>query len=98
MYLSRSLWAIVPLVLSCVSAAPQASGSTSSTAANTTTCNGKTYVYEELAGYGFIEDNAVDKFNDTIGGIGSSIAIDRLSWVRIGNSYKGLLYAIPDRG
>lgn len=101
MHFSQSFLAIVPFALSCftsVSAAPQSSSSTSTSAVNTTTCNGKTYVYEELAGYGFIEDNAVDKFNDTVGGIGSSIAIDRLSWVRIGNSYKGVLYAIPDRG
>lgn len=101
MYLSKSLLAIVPFVctyLSTVSAAPQAGSSASTSAVNTTTCNGQTYVYEELAGYGFIENDATDRFNDTVGGIGSSIAIDRRSWVRIGNTYKGLLYAIPDRG
>uniref|UniRef100_A0A2D3V1G7 Phytase-like domain-containing protein n=1 Tax=Ramularia collo-cygni TaxID=112498 RepID=A0A2D3V1G7_9PEZI len=97
----QSFLAIVPLALSSlkpVYAAPQASSGSSASAVNTTTCNGKTYVYEELAGYGFIEDNAVDKLNDTVGGIGSSIAIDRLSWIRVGNSYQGILYAIPDRG
>lgn len=101
MLFSQSFLAAVPLVLSYlspVSATPQFFGSPSTSAVNTTTCNGHKYVYEELAGFGFIEDNAVDKFNDTIGGIGSSIAIDRLSWIRIGNTYKGFLYAIPDRG
>lgn len=87
MFFSKSLLAVVPLAFSLVSAQ-----------VNTTTCNGKTYVYEELAGYGLIANNATDKFRDTIGGIGSSIAIDRLSWQRVGSSYTGLLYAIPDRG
>lgn len=97
MHFSKILMALAPLIFP-TSAIPQGLGSSSTTAVNTTTCNGQTYVYEELAGYGFIENNAVDKFNDTIGGIGSSIAVDRLSWVRIGNSYQGFLYAIPDRG
>ena len=64
----------------------------------TTTCNGKTFVYEELAGYGFLPSNARDKTGDTLGGIGSSIAMDKKSWRRDGKSYKGLLYALPDRG
>jgi hypothetical protein len=100
MHLRKSLLATVPLSLLSVShAAPQfPSFGGSDSVVNTTTCNGKTYVYEELAGYGFIADNARDKFGDTIGGIGSAIAIDRLSWVRIGNTFKGLLYALPDRG
>ena len=87
MFFSTSLLAVVPFAFSFVSAQ-----------VNTTICNGKTYAYEELAGYGLIASNATDKFRDTIGGIGSAIAIDRLSWQRIGDSYTGLLYAIPDRG
>jgi len=66
---------------------------------NQTTCDGKQYSYQSLAGYGFISSNARDKFGDTIGGIGSSAAIDRRSWKRLNNgSYTGVLYAIPDRG
>lgn len=42
------------------------------TAVNSTTCNGKSYSYKELAGYGIIPSNATDKFGDTIGGIGSA--------------------------
>jgi hypothetical protein len=54
------------------------SASAETTAAvNSTTCNGQSYVYNELAGYGFIPGNARDKLGDTIGGIGSSIAIDK---------------------
>ena len=69
---------------------------------NQTTCAGKTYTYESLAGYGFIPSNARDKFGDTIGGIGSSIAIDRKSWKKSTSKtttkYTGTLYALPDRG
>lgn len=71
---------------------------TNATAVNTTTCNGQTYIYEELAGYGYIPSNARDKTGDTIGGIGSSIAIDKSTWRKEGSSYKGVLYALPDRG
>jgi hypothetical protein len=74
---------------------------TNSTAVNTTTCNGKTYVYEELAGWGLLVSDARDKFGDTIGGIGSSIALDKKSWKRkSGKSegYEGTLYGLPDRG
>lgn len=41
-------------------------------AVNSTTCNGKSYSYDELAGYGILPGNARDKFGDTIGGIGSA--------------------------
>lgn len=108
MFFSKSLVATVPLALSGVSsvyAVPQrhyggGSGDNQSnvSAVNTTTCNGQTYVYEELAGYGKIASNARDKAGDTLGGIGSSIAIDARSWRRVGKSYTGLLYAVPDRG
>ncbi|TKA65185.1 hypothetical protein B0A55_10750 [Friedmanniomyces simplex] len=77
----------------------QKTPTTPTTAVNTTTCNGETYAYQELAGYGYIASDARDKFGDTIGGIGSSVAIDRSSWRKLSNgSYEGLLYAIPDRG
>lgn len=42
------------------------------TPVNSTTCNGKSYSYNELAGFGIIPSNATDKFGDTIGGIGSA--------------------------
>ena len=41
-------------------------------AVNNTTCNGKSYSYNELAGYGLIPGDSRDKFGDTIGGIGSA--------------------------
>lgn len=70
-----------------------------SAVANTTTCNEKDYVYEELAGYGFVVTDAVDKFGDTLGGLGSAIHIDRSSWKKSCNgTYTGLLWSLPDRG
>ena len=68
-------------------------------AVNTTTCNGKTYEYISLAGYGFTAPNGRDKFGDTAAGIGSSAAIDAKTWTLHDNgTYTGLLYALPDRG
>lgn len=91
---------LVPLT-SLATAAPSSDHVVSRAApiVNQTTCDGKQFTYESLAGYGFIPSNARDKFGDTIGGIGSSAAIDRNSWKKLKNgSYTGILYAIPDRG
>ena len=66
---------------------------------NQTLCSGKNYTYQELAGFGLIPGDARDEFGDTIGGIGSAIALDRFQWVRLPNgSYTGVLWALPDRG
>lgn len=60
-----------------------------------TTCAGKTYTYNELAGYGFVRSDALDKFGDSIS-LSSSIAIT--SWSKNGSKYQGRLYGLPDRG
>lgn len=92
------------LVLSVVSLAaanpygPYGGSPAPSSVVNQTTCNGKTYTYESFAGYGFVPSNARDRFGDTLGGYGSSIAIDKNSWRRWGNTYTGILYGLPDRG
>lgn len=66
---------------------------------NETTCAGKHYKYNGLAGYGFIPSNARDRFGDTIGGIGSSAALDLKAWRQTGkNTYKGIIWTLPDRG
>lgn len=70
-------------------------------AVNETTCNGKTYIYEELAGWGTIPSDARDRFGDTIGGIGSAIAVDKRSWKKKSGKkegYEGVIYGLPDRG
>lgn len=69
-----------------------------STFVNQTICNGQTYTYEQLAGYGFLPGNATDKFGDTIGGIGSSIAFQANSWIQTPFGYQGIIYGLPDRG
>jgi hypothetical protein len=52
-----------------------------------------------MAGYGFVPFDAIDSVGDTIGGMGSSAAIDANSWKRCGkNLYTGTLYGVPDRG
>lgn len=66
---------------------------------NRTTCDGEQYTYQELAGYGFVPNDARDKFGDTLGGYGSSIAMDRKQWRKVKDGlYTGIVYAIPDRG
>jgi len=63
---------------------------------NQTTCGTNEYTYNGLSGYGFISPFARDRYGDTIGGIGSSAAIDKRTWFKWGNgSYTGILWAIP---
>ncbi|KAG8530771.1 uncharacterized protein KY384_004128 [Bacidia gigantensis] len=62
-------------------------------------CDGEHYTYESLAGYGFVASDARDRYGDTLGGFGSSIALDRKSWQKSKNgTYTGTLWALPDRG
>jgi hypothetical protein len=66
---------------------------------NQTTCNGKTYSYNALAGYGFVPSNARDMYGDTLGGLGSSLALDTKAWKKLEDgSYTGILWTLPDRG
>ena len=68
-------------------------------AINETKCDGKTFHYEQLAGYGFVPSTAKDKYGDSLGGYGSAAAIDRSSWKKVShNIYTGILWAVPDRG
>ncbi|EDU51179.1 Phytase-like domain containing protein [Pyrenophora tritici-repentis] len=68
------------------------------TADNITTCNNQVYKYDTLAGYGKLPSNTRDKYGDTIGGIGSAIALEPKSWKLAGDSYTGVVYGLPDRG
>ncbi|KAH6618248.1 esterase-like activity of phytase-domain-containing protein [Chaetomium sp. MPI-SDFR-AT-0129] len=63
--------------------------------ASSVSCNGQSYTYQELAGYGSVASDARDSFGDTIS-IGSSMSIK--NWSRSGDSYTGTLYGLPDRG
>lgn len=66
---------------------------------NQTICDNRKYIYRGLAGYGLLPSDGRDKFGDTLGGIGSSIALDRKAWKKTRRgSYEGILYGLPDRG
>ncbi|KAK4170736.1 esterase-like activity of phytase-domain-containing protein [Triangularia setosa] len=92
----RSL-GVLAFLASAVLSHPQSSPA----AVFTTTCQGKTYTYNELAGFGSIPSDARDKFGDTIS-IGSSAAITNWKKRSTGKNkqtyYTGTLYGLPDRG
>ncbi|KAK9453889.1 esterase-like activity of phytase-domain-containing protein [Dipodascopsis uninucleata] len=73
-----------------------------SKAVNSTVCNGQPYEYVGMAGWGFVQGNATDKYGDTISW-GSSIAVDRPS-ITVTNGADGIInysmitYNLPDRG
>ena len=93
--------AITPAVLTAFSLSIFAIASPASTGSAApifqTTCAGQTYSYNEFAGYGFLAGDSRDKYGDTIGGIGSSVAIDKKTWKRKSGLYTAILYALPDR-
>ncbi|KAA8645992.1 hypothetical protein EYZ11_004009 [Aspergillus tanneri] len=95
MKLSQSVVALfVPPVVTALSLPPR-----NHRTVNQTTCGGTTYAYTGLEGYGYVPSNALDKYGDTLGGIGSSAAIDQSSWRRTGrDSFSGIVYCLPDRG
>ncbi|KAK6532153.1 hypothetical protein TWF694_003313 [Orbilia ellipsospora] len=64
---------------------------------NQTVCNGKTYTYRALNGYGFVPSNGRDKYGDTAS-IGSSIKISGWTLDPATGSYSGTLWGLPDRG
>lgn len=59
------------------------------------TCNGKTFTYNSLVGFGSLPSDARDQYGDTIS-IGSSMVVR--DWKKTGKKYKGTMYGLPDRG
>jgi hypothetical protein len=60
---------------------------------------GQTFVNKGLVGVARVPSNAVDQFGDTLGGIGSGMAMDLDSWHKNRDgSYGGTLYMLPDKG
>lgn len=90
-----SLLGYLPAVLA-VAGSVIAAPTNQSSAVNTTVCNGQTYVYEEMAGYGYLVSDYRDRYGDSIS-LGSSIAIDRSTWSQKGNVYEGIMYALPGK-
>lgn len=66
-------------------------------AENSVTIGGATLVNKGRVGVGRIPSAQRDKFGETFGS-GSGMAIDPASWTRDGDSYKGSLWLLPDRG
>ncbi|MBD8909339.1 esterase-like activity of phytase family protein [Methylorubrum zatmanii] len=62
-----------------------------------TTLNGTTIVNEGLQGVGRLSASTRDFLGDTLGSF-SSLAVDLASWRRIGGTYTGTLFTLPDRG
>ncbi|EIN10940.1 hypothetical protein PUNSTDRAFT_133002 [Punctularia strigosozonata HHB-11173 SS5] len=64
-----------------------------------TTLAGKTFVNKGLVAFGLIPSNFTESTGDTIGGIGSAIALKRGSFQRHANgTYTGTIIVQPDRG
>jgi hypothetical protein len=90
----KSYFSIVALV-AFTAASPVADAqkaAPSSSVVKTTTCGGKTYTYNNFAGYGFVPFSAKDSAGDTLGGIGSSAAIEQRSWKKSGGGKNGSTY------
>lgn len=63
------------------------------------TFEGETFVNKGLVGVARISSTALDEFGETLGGIGSSMAMDLKKWKkREDGTYTGELYMMPDRG
>jgi hypothetical protein len=67
--------------------------------AQSVTFEGSKFVNQGLVGVARLPSNAVDMFGETIGGIGSAMAMDLDSWHKERDgSYGGTLYMLPDKG
>ncbi|KAF7341254.1 Phytase-like domain-containing protein [Mycena venus] len=70
-----------------------------SSAAVSVSLGGVTYVNQGLVGFGRIASNFTESTGDTLGGIGSAIAIKPGTWQALSNgSFTGTLVVQPDRG
>ena len=83
---------VAALLLSASMAVPAAGF-----AADQVSVGGTTFVNHGLVAIGSITANQRDAEGETFGS-GSGMAIDQASWTRDGDSYKGTVYLLPDRG
>lgn len=61
--------------------------------------NGQTYINKGIVAFGRIPSDAIESTGDTLGGLGSAMAIKYGTWKDIGNgSFSGTLVVHPDRG
>ncbi|KFZ11276.1 hypothetical protein V502_07638 [Pseudogymnoascus sp. VKM F-4520 (FW-2644)] len=83
-----------------VSATPLAGGGHSQPdlpAVFKTTCGGKKFQYDGLAGYGTVPGDFRDKYGETVS-MGSSLVIEDWKSRDHGKTYKATLWGLPDRG
>ncbi|HWC64259.1 MAG TPA: esterase-like activity of phytase family protein, partial [Rhizomicrobium sp.] len=67
--------------------------------ANSVTFEGSTFTSQGLVGVARVPSNARDKYGETLGGIGSAMAVIPNSWKKNKDgSYSGILVGVPDRG
>ncbi|KFY30376.1 hypothetical protein V494_08172 [Pseudogymnoascus sp. VKM F-4513 (FW-928)] len=89
------------LVAAAVSATPLSGGAGHShpdgQAVFKTTCGGKKFQYDGLAGHGTVPGDFRDKYGDTVS-FGSSMVIQDWKTRDHGKTYKAKLLALPDRG
>ncbi|AWK87937.1 membrane autotransporter barrel domain protein [Azospirillum thermophilum] len=65
--------------------------------ADSVTLGGAAFVNQGLVGVGRIDSAARDRFGETFGSM-SGLTFDARSWRRTGDSYSGIMFALPDRG
>ncbi|CAO3414901.1 esterase-like activity of phytase family protein [Azospirillum doebereinerae] len=61
------------------------------------TVNGSSFANQGLVGVGRLASGTRDKFGETLGSM-SALSFDAGSWRRSGDSYSGIMFALPDRG
>ncbi|CAE6401815.1 unnamed protein product, partial [Rhizoctonia solani] len=65
----------------------------------TATLGGKTFVNQGLVGFGYIPASARDSYGETLGGLGSAIALQKGTFkAGLNGTFTGRLIAQPDRG
>uniref|UniRef100_A0A8H7XLP0 Phytase-like domain-containing protein n=1 Tax=Psilocybe cubensis TaxID=181762 RepID=A0A8H7XLP0_PSICU len=85
--------------VSCAPTVDSTQTSSAAAAAVSVTLDGLTYINKGLVGFGLIPSDFLESTGDTIGGIGSAIAIKRGTWTaHTDGTFSGTLVVHPDRG
>jgi uncharacterized protein YhjY with autotransporter beta-barrel domain len=79
------------VALSCLATYPAAAQ------VNSINVSGGTLVNQGLQGVGTLSASLRDKYGETFGSM-SSLTFDAKNWRKVGSSYSGTMYALPDRG
>lgn len=85
------------IATSTATSSAAAASSTSSDAVNTVTVDGQTYVNHGLVAFGRIPHDSYDSYGESLGGLGSAIALESFRSGSKG-SYTGTIRLQPDRG